>query len=211
MLQVKDTLGIATEGIAIPDVGNSTILLQIPYEQAKCTIVPLKMGENAIKYNVLLYDVIGDSKDYMSLFRVCSKARQGDEICIFLDTVGGSIATAIAIATALSSTKAKVTKIAFGDVMSAGTLIFDGIGEFEICKYSHFMYHMSSGGMMGSTTSIIRASQQVLDYVKDYLEESVKTGCITEEERSLILDKGQDVYITGKEMADRLKKDIYKR
>lgn len=202
---------IGMESIGVPDVGNSTILLQIPYDQAKCTIVPFQNGEGSILYSVLLYDEITEPRCYMSLFRVCSKATEKDVIRVAIDTIGGSVSTAIAIKTALESTKAKVIYVALGDVMSAGTLLFDGTGECEICKYAHFMYHMSSGGMMGNTMAIIENSQQTLSYILDYLNEALENNCITKEEYDLIVNKRQDVYITGKEMAERLKKDIYKR
>jgi len=198
------------ESIAVPDVGQSTILLQVPYEAAKCTVVAVPNGENSILYNVLLYDEITEPKDYMSLFRICTKSRETDVIKIAFETIGGSVTTAVAIATALSGTKAKVIKIALGDVMSAGTLLCDGTGHIEIGEYAHFMYHMSSSGLMGNTKAVIEGGKQIVDYIEDYLKEAVETGCITSEELDLIVNKRQDVYVVGQEMAKRLNKDIYK-
>ena len=200
-----DQIGI--EGIAVPNTGNSTILLQIPYDQAKCTITNLPQ-EGGVRYNVLLYDVISEPKDYMSLFRVCTKAQEGDDIWVYVDSVGGAISTAIAIKTALAGTKAKVHMVGLGDVMSAATLLVDGKDNTSIGKYSHFMYHMSSSGGAGNTTAVIQLNQQILGYIIDYLKESTRNGNITVDELDLIMNKQQDVYITGVEMAKRLKKDI---
>jgi len=195
------------EAIAIPDVGKSTILFQIPEELSKCTITPMKKN-GGTTYNVLLYGSIGEAKEYVSLFRMCTKATEQDCIDVYVDTVGGNITTAIAISNALEGSSAKVRRIGLGDVMSAGTLIVDGGPETEIGKFAHFMYHMSSSGGMGNTTAIIETNQQLFGYIIDYLRDAVNKKCITPEEMDMIVNKRQDVFITGKEMAERLNKEL---
>lgn len=202
------------ESIALPDVEKSTILFQIPYELAKCTITPVSNGEGGITYHALLYGVIGTAKDYMSLFRICTKSSENDLIKVYVDSVGGDITTAIAIHNALNGTKARVEKIALGDVMSAATLIVDCIDSPDgrktctVGKYAHFMYHMSASGGFGNTTVIIETSQHLFGYIVDYLKEAVKRKCITTDEFDMIVNKRQDVFITAKNMAERLNKQI---
>lgn len=186
---------------------NNNVMMSLSPDAAKCTVSAIKT-ENGIVFNILLYDIISEPKHYLTLFRICSKAREIDTIRFFCDSVGGSIMTAVSIANALQNTKAKVEKIAFGDVMSAATLIVDCKENTQIAKYSHFMYHMSSTGGLGNTTALIETNQEILKYVIDYLKNAVAEEIITTDEFDLIVNKRQDVYITGPEMAKRLKKDI---
>lgn len=205
---------VANESIAVPDVGKSTVLFQIPSNLAKCTITPTPK-ENGTFYRVLLYGTIEAAKDYMSLFRIMSKCTENDEVEVNIDSPGGDIRTAIAIRNSIYSSKAhKVNLIALGDVMSAATLIYNGTtsedGRFtcNIGKYAHFMFHMSSHGIMGNTVRVIEESKLLLGYVDDYLKDSIKNNCITPEEYDLISNKQIDVYITAKQMAERLNKQI---
>lgn len=206
----QSMLFMAGEEISMSSETNensSNLLMQVPYEQAKCTISAVKKEEGVV-YNVLLYDVITLPKYYMPLFRLCSKATERDEINVYGDSIGGNLATAISIAVAIKNTKAKTKMIALGDIMSAMTVIIDCGENTEISKYAHFMFHMSSSGGMGNTTQVIEVNQQTFGYILDYLKVAVKNKSITTEEFDLIVNRRQDVYITGQEMAKRLGKTV---
>jgi len=212
------SLSISTESIGtensgykpVPSVGESTIFFQLPADMAKCTITAVAKDDGGLVYNVLLYGVIANHKDYMSLSRMCSKSTEKDDIDIYVHSPGGSVTVAAGLLSKLANLSANVRFIAFGDVMSAATLFFTkAFDSMKVCKYARFMYHMSSTGGMSHTAKLIEDNKNIFEYISDYLVEANKSGLLTTDELDTIIDKRQDVFILANEMCKRLNQEIY--
>lgn len=202
---------IGIDGVQMAGDNKSTVLLDIPPQAAACTISVAPNDNGGAGYIALLYGPIMKPSAYTTLERICVKATDKDTIDVYVDSPGGSVTIAVGICSFLALTKAKVRRIAIGDVMSAATIIIDGADTTYIGKYAHFMYHMSTNGGLNKTTKMIGASQLIFKYIVDYLKRAVKRGCITMDEAKSIVNQECDVYITGPEMANRLKKQLFNK
>lgn len=211
---VHNTNNIGIEAVnryeQVPGVGESTVFFQLPLDMAKCTVTASPKSNKGICYTVLLYGAIVKNKDYMPLTRACSKCTEDDDIDIYVHSPGGSVIVTAGLLSNLAASSANVKFIAFGDVMSAATLFFTkSFDRMRVCKYSRFMYHMSSTGGMSHTAKLIEDNQNIFNYISDYLVEATKSGILTPEELNIVINQRQDVFILAEEMSKRLRQEIY--
>ncbi len=138
------------------------------------------------------------------IVRIIQTAVQGDQIVIIIASPGGEVSLACRIASAIETTKATVTTRAFGLVASAACMLWAEGHIREVAPASYFMQHMSSHMDGGKTTDIARRAAAMARYVRDViLARAISINLFTDDEVSAMIDKNQDIYLTGREVASR--------
>ena len=153
---IKTEFGI--EKIAVPVINKPFIV---------------NVDEKNNKIYAYLFGECECSDDYGYFNSILDAIDEKVEVKLYIDSPGGDVATALYMAQAIRNTKAKVTAIAFGKVMSAATFLFDVCKNKVINDGSLFMFHDFSTGMYGKGSLI-----------KEYIDITIKA--LKENENSLL-------------------------
>jgi ATP-dependent protease ClpP protease subunit len=162
-----------------------------------------------IGYDIYLFDVINTfSKDtlerYQDLIQILDYAPEGLPITLYLDTVGGVIPVGAALASAIKRSKAVVTTVAVGSVMSMGTVLWAAGDVRKVLPSAVFMFHQSSHGSYGNSNEIAATAEAIADYARRYLlEPMVAEGLLTQNDLEII-QRQEDLYISSAVMQTRL-------
>jgi len=127
-----------------------------------------------------------------------------DRIDIILNTNGGQVVTAAMLSHALLQSAAPVRALAFGKVISAGTLLLPDCNEIEISDDAVFMFHGASGGVMGKMATIAEFSSAMMSYISHQFNRMADLGILLPEEVVEIVSNSSDVYIPGRVIKQRL-------
>ena len=156
--------------------------------------------------DVYLTDQILPAYLYSEIASVFLLLGEADSVNIHLHTPGGFLETAQLFSHLIENCRCRnnVTGIAHGNVISAGTPILLACTHIQIAPGAHFMFHSSRHGDMGKTATIKSQSEAMMSFVNGMIRRMVERGMLKEEEYKRIAEGGQDVYISGSEMAVRL-------
>lgn len=141
---------------------------------------------------------------YENLVSLLLSLDEDQNVSIYIDTPGGDVSWMSRLISAMNRSKATITTIATGAVMSAGGPIWLAGDIKKINDAAIFMFHNSAHGDGGSSP-MIKGSAIALDaYVQDLLiAPFIKAGLLTPDEKAKI-DKRINVYIDAATMQDRL-------
>lgn len=157
--------------------------------------------------DIYITSVIRTPMLYSEAVSLMSELNEGDEIHLWLHTIGGHVDSAAYLIHAMNQTKAKTIGHAVGEVMSAGTMILVNCDEVEISPFAVFMYHSASTIIGGKVHMIKSYTGAVLDYANLFMEDIKRKGYLTEEEFAQCTgEEAIDVYLTGAEVKTRLAK-----
>ncbi len=179
----------------LADPSNAPVIHKVPMsEYNQLTTIYITSAFDADRW--------GSAAD--EIVRTLQTATQGDQVVIVIASPGGEVALACRIASAIETTKATVTTRAFGLVASAACLLWAEGHIREVAPASYFMQHMSSHMDGGKTTDIARRAAAMARYVRDViLAKAVSINLFTDDEVSDMIDKNQDIYLTGREVVSR--------
>jgi ATP-dependent protease ClpP protease subunit len=141
---------------------------------------------------------------YTSWFEQIRTAGENDIIMIYINSYGGDAASAIQFLRVFSESRATIVASVEGDCMSAATFLFLAATYQEISDHSRFMFHNYSGGHFGKGGELYDA----VTYSRPWSEELMKSvykDFFSEDEIKAMLDN-RDLWLTGKEVAERLTK-----
>lgn len=124
---------------------------------------------------------------------------------ILLNTPGGCMGTTFALLRAVQMTKAEVITHNAGMAASCGSWILGMGSKIIIEPNSNTMYHNSSGGYGGYTSTIgVYGAVQQQVIVKFVFDNAVRKGLLTREESNNIIKKNQEFYLSSKVITERL-------
>lgn len=131
------------------------------------------------------------------------RMNENDTINLYIHTPGGVVDTAVMFNDSFRYTPATVIGHTGGYVMSAGTMLLAGCDRYDISADSVFMYHGYRSIMGGKATNMQSRVDAITAQMTNLIEIMVAYGFLNEEEFDRILNKGEDVYITGHQMIGR--------
>jgi len=183
----------------------------LPAVPARTPFIAEAKSESGTTYIIYLNDQIGpDLSEAMSLRRyedilvILKTASEQTNIMFYINSMGGCINWMFKIMTAIITSKAQVTTIAAGSVMSAAAPIWAAGKVRKIIPNSIFMFHNPAHSDMGTTSMVSQSAQALDDHIyTNVFKPFLDAGYITEEEFATI-KKRQDVYITGIELSSRI-------
>lgn len=159
------------------------------------------------KYIVNLLDCVDHYRKpfYVPLFTLMETAPEGTDIDIRINTPGGSVQLGSVFSSLMLKTKANVKVIVVNCCYSIGTCFFSKAHEQEIRDGSDFLFHMSSHGDRGFSTSIKERAQYIIEYMRDYiLDDSLKKGHILKEEFEDMFNDNKTIIVSDEEMRKRI-------
>jgi ATP-dependent protease ClpP protease subunit len=159
-------------------------------------------------FHIRIGSEIGLPKEYTELINALRRAKDDDEIHIYLNSPGGYLCSTVEIVNAMTMCRGTVITHACGTVASAATLIFlAGHGQV-IHEGISFMCHYYSTGMGGK-------GQEIESYAKWSKKSNQKImwrfyeGFLKKDEFKRMC-KGEDFWMDCAEVARRLKRRIKK-
>ncbi len=179
-----------------------------PVIESEVPVVPIKkqvfFNENGPYNHITIYllEEMEATPLYVDAIDVIENATPLDTIKLHITCYGGYLDTAKTIRTAIKQTKAKVVVYVPSVAMSAATMFFDIADEVYLGKDASIMIHEYSAGLSGKGQEL-RAQQEF--YQRNFKEftDDVYKPFLTEEELEKI-HNGDDKYLTGAELAERL-------
>ena len=119
---------------------------------------------------IIFIDDVIDAKmaNYVVMKLMYFDALNNDDITIYINSLGGSVADGLAIIDAMRLVKSKVNTIGYGTVASMAAIILAS-GEKRSCmKHTRCMIHQVFGGMQGTVSDVEIAYNNMLE-IKDEL------------------------------------------
>lgn len=159
--------------------------------------------------------VVGDPWDGLTaatLVPEISKA-QGRPLTVRLNSPGGSVFDAVAVATMLQEHNAEVRADILGEAASAATIISSAADKVRIAPAGEFMIHRASVGLLAfgneeTLGDVVKDLEQMRDRLRSVDSELVeiyaeRTGKPAEEMRDLLVGPaGDGTYFTGREAVE---------
>lgn len=154
-------------------------------------------------------DIEHEADRYIDMISDIKLAEPHDQIYIYLNTPGGSLATTIQIISAMKQSQATVTTVIEGDVASAGTLIFLSGDEFIINDHCSFMIHNYSHGPYGKGHEVAQRVKFTEEHYSQIMREIYK-DFLTPEELEDVLN-GRDLWLNSEQVLERVEVKVQKQ
>ena len=158
-------------------------------------------------YKFFIDEEIGAPSTFRNFFACLDSATENDVIEIHLNTVGGSLLTALQLRNMIACTNAHVIAVCHGSVISAGTLIALSCPEIVVMPNTTWMVHAAAygaGGKQGSTKEFVDFwDEQLWKVTKD-----VYSGFLTEDEIEDIILNDRDMWMDAEEISERLQMKV---
>lgn len=106
------------------------------------------------EYTIFLDDEITEPSNYRDEIFSIINSSEFDEISIILNTVGGSLSTALAFKEVLQLCPATSTAVLIGECSSAGTIIALACNNVAVLDSATFMIHTAKFGSGGTTNNV---------------------------------------------------------
>lgn len=154
-------------------------------------------------YRIWLDEEIKDSPYYREALETLDTAGPGDFVYIHIDTVGGSVGTAVKMINAIRQSEAEVLGVLENKAYSAGSLILLACPQILIKPYSTFMAHSISMGAGGDLEKIV----DYISFIKgesNRLIEDIYGGFLTKEEITAVKLGHKEVWLKDYEIMERL-------
>lgn len=155
-------------------------------------------------YHVHLDQLFGDPAPYRPLQGLLESAGPEDVVVFHLNSGGGNVYTALAIVNWVNSTDAHTVAIINGEVASAATFFIMVCDSVIAMPHSVVMLHSAKYGSWGDTKQV-RKQVKFFDEQLNRLMTEMYEGFITAEERTIIVENSEELWLTSEEVIDRLK------
>ena len=163
----------------------------------------------ATLYEFYLSGEITAPEDYTDWFYTIRSAGPDDEIKVNINSMGGSLETAIQFMRVLGECPAKIITNVEGSCMSAATIIFLCGDEFEVTPHSLFMFHNYSSGMFGKGGELFDQAVWERKWSTDFFNFIYKDFLTSDEITNLL--NNRDLWFHSEEVMERIKNLVDKR
>ena len=172
---------------------------------------PIIVSPQGYKYEFYLTGEVLDADMYIDWFTTIRSATENDLIIIYINSIGGSGATAVQFLSVLEECDAQILMQVEGECYSAATLIFMKAHAFSIAPHSQFMFHNYSGGAIGKGGELEARITHQSVWSKNLLKDCYK-HFFTDQEIQQILD-GKDFWMEAEEVIMRMEKrtELFKK
>lgn len=170
-----------------------------------------KQSVNSTAYRIWLDEDIKDPPYYRDALEALDNATESDFIYIHIDSVGGSVGTAVKMINAIRQSDAQIMGVLENRAYSAGSLILLACPAILVKPYSTLMAHSVSAGFGGDL-------EKSLDYATflktetNRLVDDVYGGFLTPDEITSVKLGHREIWLKDFQVIERLDKlAIYRK
>ena len=156
---------------------------------------------NGTKYVIYITGEIVGSNHYFDEFKVLQQAGINDIVELHIDSIGGSLATAVMLVGYIKMCKAPVVARVF-EAASAATMISLACENVIMMPHSSMMFHTYSEGAYGKGHELKARNEFNEKHIREIMDD-VYGGFFSEEEIKYLVEGG-DKYLTAEECKQRL-------
>jgi ATP-dependent Clp protease protease subunit len=162
-----------------------------------------KQVMNNTCYRLWLDEEIKDPVYYREHLEVLETASENDFIYIHIDSIGGSVGTAVKMINAIRQSNAQVLGVLENRAYSAGSLILLACPSILVKPYSTLMAHSVSAGTGGEMAKMWDYAQ-FLKTETDRLIEDIYGGFLTKDEINSVKLGHKEIWLRDHEVIQRL-------
>lgn len=162
-----------------------------------------KQTVNNTSYRIWLDEEIKDPQYYRDALEALETAVEGDFIYIHIDSIGGSVGTAVKMINAIRQTDAQVLGVLENRAYSAGSLILLACPAILVKPYSTLMAHSVSAGTGGEMAKMWDYAT-FLKTETDRLIEDIYGGFLTKDEINSVKLGHKEIWLRDFEVIQRL-------
>jgi len=178
------------------------------YSSKSQKIIFQKPLQNSV-YDIYISGPIGSPEQYIDVIHLIQSTLEGDTINLHINSPGGNVATTIQLRTALLNTDATVIASVEGECHSAATILMLSADLIEIAPHTSFMVHNYSSSAFGKGGELYERIEHLNNWSYEFFKDVYK-DFLTENELQDIV-KGKDLWMTAKEVQERLERILKKR
>ena len=162
--------------------------------------------EEGAKFYDVMFNIVFPTSVYqiLPLLDLLDSINKHDTIRINLNTPGGSVPGLSMILNAIKRCRGKVITKPLGMAASCGSILAFAGDEVEINPYSVIMFHNISAMFFDNLAAIEEDLESLKQMYSDVISGFVEKGILTEDEYTAIAKNKRDIYISGREMIERL-------
>jgi ATP-dependent protease ClpP protease subunit len=157
---------------------------------------------SGLKHELYLTGEIKSPEHYVDWFNLLRSADEHDTIVIYINSYGGSVATAIQMVRVMKDCRAEIICSTEGECMSAATMIFLHGDILMVSDYSIFMFHNYSGGTVGKGGEMYNQIVHEKAWSENMLRGIYKDFLTPEEINGLLLNN--DIWMDSTEVMSRM-------
>ena len=152
----------------------------------------------------LRFDAVVEQPSYYRFeLEALSQAQSGDQVCITVNSDGGSLATGIEVANAIFDCKAAIEGTLRSSCHSCGSIIFLACHTHDVGLASEMLLHSGSGGNYGTPSQSIERAKSYKRQVRS-LFETVYKGFLNTVELDQMIDEDKEFIFSGDDIVPRL-------
>jgi|TARA_R110000796_G_scaffold103257_11_gene212483 ATP-dependent protease ClpP protease subunit len=151
--------------------------------------------------SIYLSGAIGMPEEYIEELQALREATENDTINIYINSGGGSVATALQIVNNIISCKATVVGCIEAECHSAASYIFLACDTWIVNPNSLMMIHNYSGGHFGKGNDLVQGVQETHKWILSIMRD-IYIPFLSENE--LLSVETKDMYLTSEEISNRL-------
>lgn len=157
------------------------------------------------EYDIILDEAVVSPAYYRNALATLRAAGPDDRINIYINTPGGSLATALMFRNAMLDSEAEVWSVLEGEAHSAGSLIaLSANAGMQVKSHSAMMIHNAKFGVIGTAQNIYDEVEFSKKYLNRIISE-VYADFLTEEELNDVL-KNKEIWLDEFEIGERIQR-----
>lgn len=164
------------------------------------------VDKNVRHFDVFLDGEIEAPNEYRELLSILFNAGEDDTINIFINSPGGHLDTALAIAEGLKNTNAHVVAVLIGACHSAASIISMYCHEVAVLDNAYSMVHTASFGAHGSTGNVKAHTEFTVKQVEKLLNDTYE-GFLNKDELSKV-KSGVELWFDADDIRKRMEHRI---
>lgn len=162
-----------------------------------------KQSVNSTAYRIWLDEEIKEPPYYREALEALDNASEGDFIYIHIDSIGGSVGTAVKMINAIRQSDAQIMGVLENRAYSAGSLILLACPAILVKPYSTLMAHSVSAGTGGEMAKMWDYAT-FLKTETDRLIEDIYGGFLTKDEINSVKLGHKEIWLRDFEVIQRL-------
>ncbi|MNK14315.1 Clp protease [compost metagenome] len=166
-------------------------------------VVVTEQSINSTAYRIYLDEEIREAHYYRKALEVLDTASESDFIYIHIDTIGGSVGTAVKLINAIRQSSAQILGVLENRAYSAGSLILLACPSILVKPYSTLMAHTVSAGTGGEMAKMWDYAQ-FLKTETDRLIDDTYSGFLTPDEINSVKLGHKEIWLRDYEVSERL-------
>ena len=158
------------------------------------------------RHEVFLDDEIGEPSCYRELISLLFNASEADEFTFYINTIGGSLSTTLAIIEGMKNTNAVITGVLMNETHSGGSMIALNCHNLAVLDSAEMMCHTASYGTAGNVSNVRSHTEFATRRVAKIIDDTYE-GFLTPEE-IVELKKGVEMWFDAEEIRERMGKRV---